>query len=121
MTTKIQPVSKPVAQLFLEQCVGSTSGHMAAIPNSPTIQTIIGCHVPSQRENIHFKDFAEFLRQVADQLDPRTGVIDCLHGLMHQTRLFLGEDEPNSRQRDDLWVAWERAKEVMDAIGEEAP
>ena len=57
-------VSKEMANLFFDQCVGSTDGHMAAIPNSPVLWSI------AVANNAHGskKQFSEFLMGVAKQL-----------------------------------------------------
>ena len=57
-------VSEAMAELFMDQCVGSYNGHMSAIPNNPVIDGICRAH----RANDRKEDFAIFLRQVADQL-----------------------------------------------------
>lgn len=56
-------VSEPMAQFFMDQCVGDHNGHMAAIANNPVIMSVCKAHGVSTKE-----DFARFLRQVADQL-----------------------------------------------------
>ena len=56
-------VSEPMAELFMEQCVGETSGHMAMIPNNPTLYGLCKAHRIENKA-----DFALFLRQVADKL-----------------------------------------------------
>lgn len=56
-------VSEPMAAFFMEQCMGSYNGHMAAIPNNPVLDAVCKAH------SVHNKEqFARFLRQVADQL-----------------------------------------------------
>ena len=57
-------VSEPMAELFMDQCIGSYNGHMSAIPNNAVIDGICRAH----RVNNKKEDFARFLRQVADQL-----------------------------------------------------
>ena len=60
-----------LAEFFYEQCAGTTSGHMALIPNNPVIFGLVravtgtsdNCHAASQTE------FAELLRDMADFLD----------------------------------------------------
>lgn len=56
-------VSEAMAELFYDQCGGESNGHMAAIPNSPILQSILNVHKANTRE-----EFAGFLRQVAEQL-----------------------------------------------------
>lgn len=57
-------VSKEMADLFYDQCVGSTDGHMAAIPNSPVLWSI------AVANNAHGtkEQFADFLYGIADRL-----------------------------------------------------
>ena len=55
--------SKPMAILFYELCAGETSGHMAMIPNNPTLYGLCRAHgVVTQ------KDFAEMLKAIANEL-----------------------------------------------------
>lgn len=75
METKLLPVSEASARLFLHQCIGGYSGHMAEIAFSPTTQSIAEAH----GVNVHSwsspgvdKDFARFLRMVADRLDGKS-------------------------------------------------
>ena len=56
-------VSKAMAILFMEQCMGETTGHMAMIPNNPTLYGLCKAHGIDSEE-----DFAKFLRQVASHL-----------------------------------------------------
>jgi hypothetical protein len=56
-------VSEPMAEFFYTQCVGKYDGHMAAIPNNPTIFGVCEAHRVYSRD-----DFARFLRGVADAL-----------------------------------------------------
>ena len=56
-------VSEPMAELFMDQCMGETPGHMAMIPNNPTLYGL--CKAQRIRGK---EDFARFLRQVADKL-----------------------------------------------------
>ena len=56
-------VSEPMAELFMDQCMGETSGHMAMIPNNPTLYGLCKAHRIKNKE-----DFARFLSQVASQL-----------------------------------------------------
>ncbi len=57
-------VNYEMADLFYEQCVGETNGHMAAIPNSPILWSIAVVNNCKTKEA-----FAEFLREVANNLD----------------------------------------------------
>jgi len=71
MTKNILPVSEATAKLFMTQCVGTYSGHMANIAFSPTIQAIAECHGLDVHIGMGDKEkerFAHFLRDVANQL-----------------------------------------------------
>ena len=58
-------VNHAVARFFMDQCIGSYPGHMSNIHYSPTIYGLCSAHGVYNHEG-----FAQFLRQVADQLDP---------------------------------------------------
>lgn len=63
-------VNKGMAKFFYEQCAGSYTGHMANVPNNPTLfgimkahtETMDNCYAMTQTE------FANFLNAVADNL-----------------------------------------------------
>jgi hypothetical protein len=57
-------VSEPVAEYFMEQCVGSSNGHMMGIPNCPALYGLCRAHRIDGK-----KDFARFLIDVAEQLN----------------------------------------------------
>ena len=57
-------VSEAMAELFYDQCAGDSNGHMATIPNSPILNSILIAHKARDTK----AQFAEFLREVADQL-----------------------------------------------------
>lgn len=59
-------VSKSMAKFFMDQCMGETDGHMAAIPNNPVLFGICMAH-----EVGNTAKFAEFLRDVADKLETK--------------------------------------------------
>ena len=59
-------VSEPVAEYFMEQCMGETSGHMAMIPNNPTLFGLCKAHRINSKEH-----FAAFLRDVANELEKK--------------------------------------------------
>ena len=63
-------VSKAMANLFYEQCSGSTSGHMSHIPNSPILFGITGAHSTRVDSiySISKTEFREFLLQTAEHL-----------------------------------------------------
>ena len=65
------PVSLAMSELFYEQCAGTTSGHMAMIPNSPILFGITAaqCGNPVGHNAASKEDFAAFLRDAADWLD----------------------------------------------------
>jgi len=56
-------VSEPVAEYFMDQCMGETSGHMALIPNNAVLFGLCKAHRINSKEN-----FAAFLRDVANEL-----------------------------------------------------
>jgi len=56
-------ISKESAQFFTEQCRGEHTGHMAMIPNNPTLHGF--CKAYGVKTDC---DFACFLRSVADAL-----------------------------------------------------
>ena len=61
-------VSKPMAKLFMDLCMGESSGHMAMIPNNPVLFAMCKSH------NIYDEDdFSRFLRMVANQLGVSDG------------------------------------------------
>lgn len=57
-------VSEAVAKYFYNQVCGLYSGHMALIPNNPVLQGLMEAHGVNNP-----KDFAGFLREVADNLE----------------------------------------------------
>jgi len=64
-------VSKEMAVFFMEQCIGETNGHMAAMPNNPTIQGLCRAHGAMSVSLSEEKElFAEFCKQVSEQLSP---------------------------------------------------
>lgn len=58
-------VSKGTAVFFKDQIIGGHNGHMAEIPNNPTLQGLTIAHGVYNSTS----DFCAFLRAVADQLD----------------------------------------------------
>ena len=56
-------VSEPVAEYFMDQCIGETSGHMAMIPNNPVLAGLCKAHRVESKD-----DFAKFLIDMAAQL-----------------------------------------------------
>jgi len=58
-------VSKETAKFFMDQCVGTYSGHMAAIPNNPVLYGLLKCHGIDQHST---HQMAEFLCAVAYEL-----------------------------------------------------
>jgi hypothetical protein len=62
MENKVQ-VNESIAKLFFEQIMGTYSGHMAAIPNNPTLKSI--CEASGAFDK---KTFKQFLIDVADKL-----------------------------------------------------
>jgi len=56
-------VSEAVAEFFMDQCMGETSGHMSMIPNNPVLFGLVSAHRARTKE-----DFAAFLIDVSNQL-----------------------------------------------------
>ena len=59
-------VNKAIALLFMEQCIGTHSGHMADIANNQVLMSICMASGVSIGDDASFR---EFLRQVVNQLD----------------------------------------------------
>ena len=63
--------NETLAKFFYEQCAGTSTGHMAMIPNSPVMFGLVkaysgvkdNCYAATQ------KQFAKMLREMADSLD----------------------------------------------------
>lgn len=60
-------VSAAMARLFLDQCIGTYSGHMAAIPHNPVLASIC---LANGVDSYKPESFPSFLRGVANALDP---------------------------------------------------
>lgn len=61
---------KQIANLFYEQCVGSYSGHMAAIDYHPTIAAIVKVCLPDNSCGQPSKEaFAKILKGFAAELE----------------------------------------------------
>ena len=58
-------MSKEIARLFYDQCVGEYSGHMSAIPNNPLFMSIFKAAGFNSGE----RSFSKILREFADVLD----------------------------------------------------
>ena len=56
-------VSEPVAEFFMDQCMGESAGQMAMAPNNPVLFGLTMAHRVKTKE-----DFAKFLLDVAAQL-----------------------------------------------------
>ncbi len=67
MNTKSKEVSQATAFYFKDICIGEYSGHMAMIPNNPIVQGLVKAHEATKSN----ATFADFLRQVADQISPK--------------------------------------------------
>ena len=59
-------IDRKMAKFFLDQCVGTTDGHMAAIPNNPVLYSLTAAYLGLRPKE---KEFATFLRELADALD----------------------------------------------------
>lgn len=57
-------VSKAAAEFFREQCTGEYGGQEGLVPYNPVILSLVRSHMACGP-----KDFAQFLRQVADVLE----------------------------------------------------
>jgi hypothetical protein len=58
-------VQKEMAKFFMDQVIGDYDGHMAPIPNNPVLNSIATAYGIKYQP----KQFAEFLRGIADALD----------------------------------------------------
>jgi hypothetical protein len=63
---------KTLAKFFYQQCAGTTSGHMANVPNNPTLFSLTSAY--SEQINTSCvaaseEQFAKMLREMADALD----------------------------------------------------
>lgn len=65
-------VSRETALFFFKQCAGSHNGHMAKIPNSPVLSSLLEAH-----DVRRIPAFIEFLEQVAVKLGPHNKCIEC--------------------------------------------
>ena len=64
--------SEAMAELFYDQCAGSTSGHMANVPNNPVLFSLVSCAADGKPDNCRAaskKNFALMLREMADHLE----------------------------------------------------
>ena len=64
-------VSKNVSDIFYEQMCGSTSGHMAHVPNNPVLFSMMKVFSGSS-DNVYAAsktEFAELLRSIAANYD----------------------------------------------------
>jgi hypothetical protein len=64
-------MNETLAKFFYEQCAGTTSGHMAMVPNNPTMFALVRAYT-GKHDNCYAateKQFAEMLREMADALD----------------------------------------------------
>jgi hypothetical protein len=57
-------VDESTAKFFYDQIMGSYSGHMSLIPNSPILKSLLNAHGVKNEDT-----FNEFLVQVADKLE----------------------------------------------------
>lgn len=62
-----------ISKFFYEQCAGSTSGHMAMIPNNPVLFGLIKSMSGTNDNNYACTqtEFAAILRELAEDLDPK--------------------------------------------------
>ena len=60
-----------LSDIFMEQCIGEYSGHMARIPHNPILYSICKVMCPSMRSSSDpetRKQFARMLHELADNL-----------------------------------------------------
>lgn len=62
-------VSEETAKFFVDQCIGTHSGHMAAIPNNPVLFGLLKAHGV---ESYNTDCMAKFLEKVAAHLRNET-------------------------------------------------
>lgn len=63
-------MSKELAQLFYDQCIGRHDGHMASIPNNPLFSSIFMAAGVSSIHNVAARQqFADVLRNFADHIE----------------------------------------------------
>jgi hypothetical protein len=61
---RVFEVDTPMAEFFMNLCRGETSGHMAMIPNNPTMYALCQAYEITSKH-----DFAKFLKMVAVSLE----------------------------------------------------
>ena len=61
-------MEKVMAKFFYEQCVGSTSGHMAMVPNNPMLFTLAKAYSMSN-DSHHAATEAEFSAMLLEIVD----------------------------------------------------
>lgn len=65
-------VNQSTAEFFMDQCIGQHTGHMAMIPNNPTLFSLTRMHTTAilgEKRQMDRLQFAKFCRGVADQLE----------------------------------------------------
>lgn len=61
-----------LANFFYEQCAGTTTGHMANIPNNTVLFSLMRAYSKSQDQQYALTkvEFANLLRDIATELNP---------------------------------------------------
>jgi hypothetical protein len=59
---------KTMARFFCSQCIGSTNGHMAKIPNNPVLHELLVSYIGGSGEPSE-EDFVNFLLDVIDGME----------------------------------------------------
>jgi len=64
-------MNKTMALFFYEQCAGTSTGHMAMIPNSPVLFSLIKSRFLRNDNTLACSrtEFAKMLREIADDLE----------------------------------------------------
>lgn len=63
-------ISKELADFFIDQCFGSHNGHMAPVPNNPTLQGLARAHgVVDRNGEVSNRRVKAFLREIYDRIE----------------------------------------------------
>ena len=63
-------ISKELADFFIDECFGSHTGHMAMIPNNPTLQGLARAHgVVDSNGHVVPRRAKAFLREICDRIE----------------------------------------------------
>jgi len=66
-------MNRTVAEIFYQQCAGTTSGHMANVPNNPVLYSLLSAYLgdspgSSDCYAINRAAFADMLREMSEAL-----------------------------------------------------